>query len=450
MGLNLKLGSVIIALSAYTYGCQHVPVEPYPADADASAEISKVEAQRDALLAEHADVLSPGHFKAGSDDLTAATRRRTENKADEKILKELAKARGEFNLAADFTRIGQDTLPSVLQAREDAIKAKAPDIVGNDFRAADKELRRVGADIEDNDKVPALKKRGKIESDYRSAEFNALKRSYLGQVMTTKELAEKEGASQYASKTLSAFNNKLKESDEYISGHRQDKTGLANLQLVMTADADHLLKVTRESKATGSKNGEAIVLNREAEEQRIAATQKALEQTRAELLATEATLASTRTKAESLAAQKSLQDRIKGVKSNFGGKEAEVMQQGSNIILRLKGLDFATGSANIKTHDYALLNKVRDVITAFSPAIVNIVGHTDGKGKAALNKTLSTERAMAVKMYLEANLGQSSGVAFGDVSGMGDEQPLASNKTAAGRAKNRRVDVTITPTGVAH
>ena len=450
MGLNLKLGSVIVALSAYTYGCQHVPVEPYPADANASAEISKVEAQRDALLADHADVLSPGHFKGGSDDLNSAVRLRTDGKADEKVLKELAQARGEFNLAADFTRIGHDVLPGVLQAREDAIKAKAPDVAGDDFRAADKELRAVSADIEDNDKVAALKKRGKIEGNYRSAEFTALKRTYLGQAMSTKELAEKEGASQYASKTLSAFNGKVRENDEYISSHRQDKAGLAHLQAVMTTDADHLLKVTRESKATGSKNGEAIVLSREAEEQRVAAAQKALEQTRAELLATEAALAATRTKSDSLEAQKSLQDRIKGVKSSFSAKEADVMQQGSNIILRLKGLDFASGSANIQTHDYALLNKVRDVITSFSPAVVGIVGHTDGRGKASVNKTLSTQRAQAVKTYLEANLGQTAAATFGEVSGMGDEQPLASNKTAAGRAKNRRVDVTITPTGIAH
>jgi OOP family OmpA-OmpF porin len=126
------------------------------------------------------------------------------------------------------------------------------------------------------------------------------------------------------------------------------------------------------------------------------------------------------------------------------------MQQGNNIILRLKGLDFASGSANIKTHDYALLNKVRDVIVGFSPASVSIIGHTDGKGKASLNKKLSLERAEAVRTYLEANLGQAGSVSFAQISGMGDEQPLASNKTAAGRAKNRRVDVTITPTGVAH
>ena len=450
MGLNLKLGSVIVALSAYSYGCQHVPVDSYPADADASAEISKVEDQRNALLAQHADVLSPKHFEAGNEDLSKATKLRSENKGNEKILKELAKARGEFNLANDYTKIGQEALPGVLQAREDAVKANAPSVAGNDFRAADKDLRSATADIEGNDKARALNKRDKIERDYRAAEFTALKRTYLGQALTAKELAEKEGAAQYARSTLGAFNDKARQSEEFINLHRQDVAGLDNLRTMMTTDADHLLKVTRESKATGSKNGEAIVLKREAEEQRIAATQKALDQTRNELQATEAALAATRSQAESLEAQKTLQDRIKGVKSSFMAKEADVMQQGNSIILRLKGLDFATGSANIKTRDYALLNKVRDVITSFSPASVGIVGHTDGRGKAALNKNLSLERAKAVKTYLEANLGQAVGVTFGEASGMGDEQPLASNKTAAGRAKNRRVDVTITPTSVAH
>jgi len=450
MGLNLKLGSVVVALSAYFQGCQHTPVDSYPADANASAEISKVDAQRNALLAEHADVLSPKHFKAGSEDLVKATQLRSENKPDEKILKELAKARGEFDRAADFTRIGQEALPGVLQAREDAIKANAPSVVGTDFRKADEGLRSVSADIEGNDKAAALKQRGKLEGEFRAAEFAALKRTYLGQAMTAKELAEKEGAATYARSTLGAFNDKARESSDYINSHRQDLAGLDHLRSVMTSDASHLLKVTRESKATGSKNGEAIVLQREAEEQRIAATQTALDQTRAELQATAAALAATRNEASSLEAQKAFQDRIKGVKSGFTTKEADVMQQGNNIILRLKGLDFASGSANIKTHDYALLNKVRDVIVGFSPASVSIIGHTDGKGKASLNKKLSLERAEAVRTYLEANLGQAGSVSFAQISGMGDEQPLASNKTAAGRAKNRRVDVTITPTGVAH
>jgi len=300
MGLNLKLGSVIVALSAYSYGCQHVPVDSYPADADASAEISKVEDQRNALLAQHADVLSPKHFEAGNEDLSKATKLRSENKGNEKILKELAKARGEFNLANDYTKIGQEALPGVLQAREDAVKANAPSVAGNDFRAADKDLRSATADIEGNDKARALNKRDKIERDYRAAEFTALKRTYLGQALTAKELAEKEGAAQYARSTLGAFNDKARQSEEFINLHRQDVAGLDNLRTMMTTDADHLLKVTRESKATGSKNGEAIVLKREAEEQRIAATQKALDQTRNELQATEAALAATRSQAESL------------------------------------------------------------------------------------------------------------------------------------------------------
>jgi len=71
---------------------------------------------------------------------------------------------------------------------------------------------------------------------------------------------------------------------------------------------------------------------------------------------------------------------------------------------------------------------------------VKIVGHTDSTGTEAYNQQLSLKRATAVRDYLvskgiDANLMS--------VSGMGESQPVADNRTSAGRAKNRRVEVDI-------
>jgi outer membrane protein OmpA-like peptidoglycan-associated protein len=67
---------------------------------------------------------------------------------------------------------------------------------------------------------------------------------------------------------------------------------------------------------------------------------------------------------------------------------------------------------------------------------MSIEGHTDNTGKPEKNMTLSTDRAAAVKGYFI-----SKGIASDRLSsaGFGDTKPVASNKTAAGRAKNRRV-----------
>jgi OOP family OmpA-OmpF porin len=67
-------------------------------------------------------------------------------------------------------------------------------------------------------------------------------------------------------------------------------------------------------------------------------------------------------------------------------------------------------------------------------------GHTDSIGKASYNKKLSIRRAQAVKDYL-VKLGIPSERIF--IEGKGATQPVASNKTSQGRARNRRVDVEV-------
>ncbi|MEP7236941.1 MAG: OmpA family protein, partial [Ferruginibacter sp.] len=71
---------------------------------------------------------------------------------------------------------------------------------------------------------------------------------------------------------------------------------------------------------------------------------------------------------------------------------------------------------------------------------VQIDGHTDSQGGDDYNQKLSDERAASVKAYL-----MSKGIAEGRLSsaGYGESKPVADNKTAAGRAKNRRVEMTL-------
>ena len=75
--------------------------------------------------------------------------------------------------------------------------------------------------------------------------------------------------------------------------------------------------------------------------------------------------------------------------------------------------------------------------------VIIAVGHTDSVGSDAYNQKLSVRRAEAVKAYLV-----SKGIAANRIytEGKGEKQPVASNKTAAGRAKNRRVEVEVVGT----
>jgi OOP family OmpA-OmpF porin len=107
----------------------------------------------------------------------------------------------------------------------------------------------------------------------------------------------------------------------------------------------------------------------------------------------------------------------------------------------LKGVTFATASAKLEPGSTAILDGVANTIQQCHCSKVDIRGYTDSVGKPAYNQKLSDRRANAVKEYLEAH-----GVAAGVLTaqGFGEENPIASNKTAEGRAENRRVTVQFT------
>jgi outer membrane protein OmpA-like peptidoglycan-associated protein len=102
---------------------------------------------------------------------------------------------------------------------------------------------------------------------------------------------------------------------------------------------------------------------------------------------------------------------------------------------------FDTGKSTIKKESDQTLNDIASIMQKFPNAKFTIEGHTDSTGSAKLNKTLSESRALAVKEYLI-----SKGVNEFRVSaiGYGSERPIASNNTKAGRAENRRVEISLT------
>lgn len=113
------------------------------------------------------------------------------------------------------------------------------------------------------------------------------------------------------------------------------------------------------------------------------------------------------------------------------------------IVLNLNetgGSNFSTGSAVLstkaKTHLAGFARKLK--ASGVNPARINIVGHTDSRGSESYNQKLSVQRANSVASYLAAQ-GLNRGVM--NVAGRGESQPVASNKTKAGRAANRRVNI---------
>lgn len=109
-------------------------------------------------------------------------------------------------------------------------------------------------------------------------------------------------------------------------------------------------------------------------------------------------------------------------------------------VINLKGVTFKTGSDVINTSSYSRLN-ISSMDLKRNPELnVIVAGHTDNVGDAGRNRELSQMRAESVKAYLEGR-----GIASSRLTarGYGDSEPAASNETAEGRAKNRRVELRI-------
>ncbi len=106
----------------------------------------------------------------------------------------------------------------------------------------------------------------------------------------------------------------------------------------------------------------------------------------------------------------------------------------------LQGIQFETAKAVIKPSSYSILDKVVQVMKDNPEYDLEINGHTDNVGDDAMNMELSQNRADAVKQYLIA---KGIDAVRMTAKGFGETQPVEDNSTAAGRAKNRRVEFKV-------
>lgn len=103
-------------------------------------------------------------------------------------------------------------------------------------------------------------------------------------------------------------------------------------------------------------------------------------------------------------------------------------------------VSFDTNRSDIKPNFRPILDKFASGLVDNPAAVVTIVGHTDSTGSDAVNTPLSIDRASHTRDYLT-----SRGVAPArfTVSGRGEHEPIASNDSDAGRARNRRVEIYV-------
>ncbi|MEQ9448060.1 MAG: OmpA family protein [Rhodospirillaceae bacterium] len=131
------------------------------------------------------------------------------------------------------------------------------------------------------------------------------------------------------------------------------------------------------------------------------------------------------------------------LRARTAGTDIQVERQGDQIALTMpSSVTFSVDSASLKPEFYGPLNDVAATLVNYPSTSIDVVGHASSDGPDDYNMQLSERRANSVSNYLVNQGVQPVRIR---AYGMGENQPIASNDTAAGRAANRRVEILLTP-----
>jgi len=235
------------------------------------------------------------------------------------------------------------------------------------------------------------------EAKRKAAEMEAQKRKEL-------EEAQKKAAEIEALKQKELQEARLKEAQR--AGEREKELGEAKLK------AERLAMQHTKEEAEMKAREEQLA----AEKQKLAALQK---------------------KAEALEREKAMlaeANKIPNVTVKSADKE---------MVITILAIHLFTPANDLKSSGKTILDRLGKFLKSYSNNQVVVRGHTDSVGKETTNQAISEKRSQRVREYL---------VAYQDIPstritaiGLGPSQPVASNSTEAGRALNRRVEITIIP-----
>lgn len=131
------------------------------------------------------------------------------------------------------------------------------------------------------------------------------------------------------------------------------------------------------------------------------------------------------------------------LKSKVADKGITVTRVGNQIILTMSAdVAFDSRRDRLKRSFIPALNALADDLKANSQTLIDVYGHTDDSGEEARNFELSQGRALAIANHLA---GQGVSDKRFAVTGFGESRPAGPNDSADGRAKNRRIEIQLTP-----
>lgn len=484
MTWSLSRALAPIFIAALVAGCTGMPLslEQIPLSASPSQEVGRLEQRLETARKADTQSLAPRWFARAEGSLDEAQRHLAKGEAVEEILRHVAEGLAQLERAEEFAEITRVTVPRAIEARGDARAAGAPSL-GEPYTEVEQRFLELAKAVENGDANWAKGREDAVVQTFREVELQAIKDNTLSEVRKLIAKARSAGAQKRAPQALAQAESKLAEADAFITQNRYARSRANELAQSALFAAQRLVHANAEIARIQSAKAEDLYLEEErrlhelseilglpdlrnlspeTRRQALASSTAELRKdrnflvNRADLLRSElenaqlkiATLegetAAEQQEVARLEAERRFNQLYGEVSAYFEPDEAEVYKQGQQLVIRLRQVQFPVGEHVLQPESYQLLSKVQRAVRAFGNPRVVIEGHTDATGSAELNDHLSELRANAVRDYLVANQtvdpGQIAAV------GRGFSEPLASNRTAEGRAQNRRIDVTIDTT----
>lgn len=436
----------------------------------------------------NAKVLSPGNYERATKAYETADDALRRGRNIEYVRDRAAEAERYYKAALEAAELAKTALAQGLKSRQDAANARAPELSRDLWDRAQREFANAIRYLERGDLKRAQRSDIEATSIYRDAELVAIKAQYLDETRRLIADAERAKVERYAPITLAKAKKLLAQAEKELNENRYDADLPRALAREANYEAKHAIYLSEVVRDVRDRDVtvEEVILKWEGPLREIASAadisadlssghegaqsmlveyienmrglNQSLEQEREqdrtrlsdmeeEIRALDDRLGGATAEraalVQRLEAEARVREQFAQVEKMFSRDEARVLREGDNIILRLVGLTFDSGKANLPPASFDLLAKVERAIDVFPQSELIIEGHTDSFGGDELNQRLSQERAESVKQYM---INAMRIPAYRLISvGYGETNPIANNETEGGRARNRRIDIVIKP-----
>ncbi len=451
-------------------------VHPVQAQQTIENRINAIENEMSQLRKDYYDLLSPTNFKDAEEELAKAKKDFKEGKDIRSIQDKLEKAGRYLKLVNDVGKQGEVLFKDVLEARNNALVAQAPDFASQQFNDAENKFLEASNRLEKGDLNGARSRIQKVMEAYGQAEFVAIKENIVGNLRDLLTKAKEQEVQKNAPLTMKKAQSLYDEVLVILNGNRYAKTNAREIATQAAYEVKHAMYLNDviEKLKKDDKNWEKLMRDFETRLDNIAtelgfkgeydkgfaktendiilAIQNLKEENKTlkeDLNTVQAEDEELRQKIQQyentvvseLEKKKEREEKLKKIEKIFTRDEAQVLLSENQLIIRLYGLTFESGSTVITPEHFMLLTKVMRALREFPNHKYLIAGHTDSQGNDAYNLNLSENRALAVKSYLEANMGLPEDQ-FESI-GYGESRPIASNDSPDGRRQNRRIEIVI-------